>query len=157
MQVRLAGANPESVTDGEGVRAVVYFQGCQHDCSGCHNPDTHPLQGGYLADTEVLLQQLMANPLVAGLTISGGEPFLQPEAALALASGAKALGKTVWLYTGFCLEELISQPVSREVLRVVDVLIDGRFVLTERDLTLAFRGSRNQRILHSHDWLNVIQ
>lgn len=156
MLVRLAGINAESVTDGEGIRAVVYLQGCAHACPGCHNPATHPLDGGYLADTESVLSQLLANPLVGGLTISGGEPLLQPEATLALARGAKARGRSIWLYTGFLLEELLQTQVSRDILRVIDVLIDGRFLIEQRDLGLPFRGSRNQRLLRADEWAALI-
>lgn len=156
MLVRLSGINAESVTDGEGIRAVVYLQGCTHACPGCHNPTSHPLDGGYLADTDAVLAELLANPLVGGLTISGGEPLLQPEATLALAIGAKLRRKSVWVYTGFLLEELLRRPEARDILRVIDTLVDGRFLLPERDLALPYRGSRNQRILHSADWAALI-
>ena len=156
MLVRLSGINVESVTDGEGIRAVVYLQGCMHACSGCQNPTSHPLDGGYLAETAAVLAELLSNPLVSGLTISGGEPLLQPEATLALARGAKMRGINVWVYTGFLLEELLQRPEARDILRVIDTLVDGRFLLTERDLALPYRGSRNQRILHSADWAALI-
>lgn len=152
MLVRLAGVNAESVTDGEGLRAVVYLQGCTHGCPGCHNPDTHPLTGGYLTDTDDLLQELLSNPLVSGLTISGGEPLLQPEATFALAAGTKARGYNVWLYTGYCLHELQSQPWAGRILQVVDVLVEGRYQQEARDLDLPYRGSRNQRLLRPTDW-----
>ncbi len=156
MLVRLSGINAESVTDGEGIRAVVYLQGCVHACPGCHNPTSHPLDGGYLADTDAVLAELLANPLVGGLTISGGEPLLQPEATLALASGAKFRGKSVWVYTGFLLEELLQRPGARDILRVIDALVDGRFLIEQRDLAVPYRGSRNQRILRSADWAALI-
>lgn len=157
MQVRLSGVNGESVTDGEGIRAVVYLQGCQHACPGCHNPDSHPLDGGYLADTDEVLVELMSNPLVTGLTISGGEPLLQPGAVLALTQGAKSSGRDVWLYTGYLLEDLLRERWAMDILRAVDVLIDGRFLLEQRDLAIPYRGSRNQRLLHRRDWINRLR
>ena len=156
MLVRLSGVNAESVTDGEGIRAVVYLQGCTHACPGCHNPASHPLDGGYLTDTDAVLAELLANPLVGGLTISGGEPLLQSEATLALAAGAKQRGRDVWVYTGFLLEDLLRQPVSRDILRVIDTLVDGPFLLEQRDLAVPYRGSRNQRILRPADWTALI-
>ncbi|NLW17550.1 MAG: anaerobic ribonucleoside-triphosphate reductase activating protein [Firmicutes bacterium] len=152
MQVRLAGIKQESVTDGEGLRAVVYFQGCPHHCPGCHNPESHDPRGGYVAETEEVLEVLCSNPLIDGITLSGGEPLLQPEAALALAQGARERGKSVWVYTGFTLKAILADPVKRAVLSYTDVLVDGPFILAERDLSLAFRGSRNQRLLTPTDW-----
>ncbi len=152
MQVRLAGIKPESVTDGVGVRAVIYFQGCPHDCLGCHNPESHDPSAGYAADTAEILPVVLGNPLVEGITLSGGEPFEQPLAALALARGAKERGKSVWVYTGYRLEEILQRPACRRVLRYIDVLVDGPFVLAERDLALPYRGSRNQRLLALADW-----
>ncbi|MGI6357646.1 MAG: 4Fe-4S single cluster domain-containing protein [Bacillota bacterium] len=155
MEVRLAGVNAESVTDGVGLRAVAYLQGCTHACPGCHNPASHSLTGGYLADTDDVLDTLLSNPLLSGLTISGGEPLLQAEATLALAAGAKARGYSVWLYTGYVLQELAAHPLSERILGVVDVLVDGPYLAEERDLALPYRGSRNQRLLRPADWSHL--
>lgn len=152
MQVRLAGIKQESVTDGVGLRSVVYLQGCPHNCPGCHNPESHDLAAGYLAEIDEIVELLCSNPLIDGITLSGGEPLLQPEAACALAEAAKRRGKTVWLYSGFTLAEILSDPNKRAVLMHTDVLIDGPFVLAERDLNLLFRGSRNQRLLTPNAW-----
>ena len=152
MQVRLAGVKQESVTDGAGLRSVVYFQGCPHHCPGCHNPKSHDPQAGYLCETGELLELLCNNQLIDGITLSGGEPLAQPDAALYLARAAKARGKSVWIYTGFTLEQVLQDDIKKSVLAYTDVLVDGTFVLAERDLSLPYRGSRNQRLLTRADW-----
>jgi anaerobic ribonucleoside-triphosphate reductase activating protein len=151
MLLRIAGVDEESVVDGPGVRMTVFTQGCTHHCPGCHNPHTHDPAGGEWADTEELLARFRAKPLLSGLTLSGGEPLLQAQAAAALACGVKALEKNVLLYSGYTLEEL--RELSREdedvarLLAHTDILIDGPYIEAERDIGLAFRGSRNQRII----------
>lgn len=152
LHLQVAGVKLESVTDGEGIRTVVYFQGCPHNCTGCHNPDTHSFEGGYLAEVADLAKLVGDNPLVAGITLSGGEPFAQPQAAAELAAAVRAFGKSVWAYTGYTLEELMQIPASKEVLRHIDVLVDGPFDISLRDPNLAYRGSANQRILPSSCW-----
>lgn len=152
MQVRLAGLKSESVTDGIGIRAVVYFQGCPHHCLGCHNPESHDFNGGYWANTDEILELLVKETLVDGITLSGGEPLAQPQAALALARGAKERGKSVWLYTGYVLEQVLQDNERSRVLPYIDVLVDGPFVQAQRDLSLPYRGSRNQRLLTPVDW-----
>ena len=135
--------------DGPGVRFVVFTQGCPHHCPGCHNPDSHDPAGGRDADTADLLAELRQNPLLDGLTLSGGEPFCQPEACLALAEGARAAGLNVWAYTGYTWEALLAaaDPARLALLRAVDVLVDGPFILAQRSLELTFCGSRNQRLI----------
>lgn len=156
MQVRLAGIKQESVTDGAGLRSVIYFQGCPHHCPGCHNPESHDPSAGYAAKTDEILELLCSNQLIDGITLSGGEPFSQPQAALALARGARLRGKTVWVYTGFTLATILADPTKRPVLNYTDVLIDGTFLLAERDLSLPYRGSRNQRLLTPIAWQAMI-
>ena len=146
-QLQLAGVIRESIVDGPGIRFVVFTQGCPHRCPGCHNPATHDPAGGYAGDTETLLREFRKNPLLAGVTLSGGEPFAQCEAMLELARGAHALGKDVWAYSGWTLEELLPRPEARALLEECDVLVDGPFLLGQRSLTLLFRGSKNQRVL----------
>jgi len=159
VRIRIAGIVEESAADGPGLRMVVFTQGCFHHCPGCHNPHTHDPAGGEWADTEEILKRFKANPLLAGLTISGGEPVIQAAAAGALARGVKESGKTVLLYSGYTIEEL--QALSRKdeavsfLLSYTDILIDGPFIEAERDLDLAFRGSRNQRIIQMTDFLGV--
>ena len=145
MLIRIAGLVPESFVDGDGIRYAVFMQGCLRNCEGCHNPETHALDGGRLVDTDEILAAIKKNPLLDGLTLTGGEPLLQIDAASDLAHAVKNFGLNVWCYTGYTFEEL---PAAAErLLENVDVLIDGEFVLSLRDLDLQFRGSRNQRII----------
>ncbi|MBR4080242.1 MAG: anaerobic ribonucleoside-triphosphate reductase activating protein [Clostridia bacterium] len=149
MNIRIAGTVNDSIVDGPGCRYTVFTQGCPHHCLGCHNPESHDFAGGRDADTDALLAELRANPLLDGLTLSGGEPFCQPEACLALAQGARAAGLNVWAYTGYTWEALLTEadPARMALLRAVDVLVDGPFLLAQRSLELTFCGSRNQRLI----------
>lgn len=145
MLIRIAGIVPESFVDGDGIRFAIFMQGCQRNCAGCHNPETHDLNGGRLIDTNEIISAIKKNPLLNGITLTGGEPFLQVGAADELARAAKNLGLNVWCYTGFIFEEL---PTAAEsLLENIDVLIDGEFIENLRDLELQFRGSSNQRII----------
>ncbi len=151
--LRIAGIEPESIVDGPGFRYVIFVQGCPHHCPGCHNPQTHDFEGGFPADSEQILREIRQNPLLSGVTFSGGEPFCQAEALAALARRLRAQGtlKHLVIYSGFTIEQLTRQaetePAVRELLALCDVLIDGPFVLSMRDLCLRFRGSSNQRII----------
>lgn len=145
MQIRIAGLVPESFVDGDGIRFAIFMQGCLRHCEGCHNPETHALDGGRLLDTNEIISAIKKNPLLDGITLTGGEPFLQIEAANELARAAKNFGLNVWCYTGFNFEDL--PPEAEPLLENIDVLIDGAFIESLRDLELQFRGSSNQRII----------
>ena len=145
MQIRIAGLVSESYVDGDGIRFAIFVQGCLRHCEGCHNPDTHALDGGRLIDTAEIIAQIKKNPLLDGITLSGGEPFLQITAANEIARAAKSFGLSVWCYTGYTFEEL--PPDAEPLLENIDVLIDGAFIEGLRDLELQFCGSRNQRII----------
>ena len=149
MRLRIAGLVEESVVDGDGCRFSVFVQGCGRRCPGCQNPETQPFDGGREVDTSEILTRMESNPLLAGITFSGGEPFCQPRPLTELARAVHARNLTVWSYTGNTLEEL--QAMKDEdvaaLLAEIDVLVDGEYVERERDLTLKFRGSRNQRII----------
>lgn len=147
MKLKIAGIVDDSIVDGEGVRLTVFTQGCPHHCHGCHNPQTWSLDGGHEVDTEEIVQKLKENPLLSGITFSGGEPFLQPAPLAEIARAAHKLGLDVWSYTGFTLEELEKRTDVQQLLNEVDVLVDGPYVEALRDLTLRFRGSSNQRII----------
>ena len=138
MEIRLAGLEPESIVDGPGYRFTVFVQGCPHDFSG-----------GHLADTDDVIAHLGKNPLVRGLTLSGGEPMMQPEPLYLIAKAAKEKGMNVWCYTGFTLEELLRENRAdrMRLLSAVDVLVDGPFRSHERSLDLLYRGSKNQRLI----------
>ena len=148
-KIRLAGVVRESIVDGPGFRFVVFVQGCPHHCEGCHNPQSHDFKDGYLSDTDTLLEEIKKNPLLSGVTFSGGEPFCQPEALSKLGAQVKKLGLNVITYSGYTYEELLAMqnPQVNALLDVCDYLIDGKFILEQRDLTLQFRGSHNQRII----------
>lgn len=149
MKISLSGVTGDSIVDGPGLRLTIFTQGCLHHCPGCHNPQTHDPEGGSWADTEDILAAAAENPLLDGITLSGGDPFLQPVPCLALAEGAHKIGLNVWTYTGYTWEALWEEnaPEKIALLKETDVLVDGPFLLAERSLELRFCGSRNQRLI----------
>lgn len=149
MHIRISDVTNDSIVDGPGYRLAVFTQGCPHACPGCHNPQTHDAAGGTDADTDTIITALARNPLLAGVTLTGGEPMMQPEPCTIIARAAHEIGKNVWCYTGFTFEALLAQadPQRMALLSEVDVLVDGPFVQRERSLEIAFRGSRNQRLI----------
>lgn len=149
MNIRLAGVVPESIVDGPGYRLAVFVQGCPHACPGCHNPKTHDFAGGYLGDTGDVIAQMGRNPLVRGVTLTGGEPMMQAKALCEIASAAREKGLNVWCYTGYTLEALEQEGNAERMrlLSLVDVLVDGPYLAHERSLDLLYRGSKNQRLI----------
>ena len=149
MRISLSGVTGDSIVDGPGLRLTIFTQGCLHNCPGCHNPQTHDPNGGSWADTEDILAAAAENPLLDGITLSGGDPFLQPVPCLALAEGAHKLGLNVWTYTGYTWEALLEENDAEKLalLKETDVLVDGPFLLADRSLELRFCGSRNQRLI----------
>ena len=149
MRISLSGVTGDSIVDGPGLRLTIFTQGCLHHCPGCHNPQTHDPEGGSWADTEDILAAAAENPLLDGITLSCGDPFLQPVPCLALAEGAHKIGLNVWTYTGYTWEALWEEnaPEKIALLKETDVLVDGPFLLAERSLELRFCGSRNQRLI----------
>ena len=147
--MRIANTVSDSIVDGPGIRFVVFTQGCPHRCPGCHNPATHDPAGGYAGDTETLLREFRKNPLLAGVTLSGGEPFCQAAECAALARIARERGLNVWAYTGYTYERLLAGevPDALALLEQVDVLVDGPFVEAEKSYAALFRGSTNQRLI----------
>jgi anaerobic ribonucleoside-triphosphate reductase activating protein len=147
--LRIAGVVRESVVDGPGLRYVIFAQGCPHRCAGCHNPETWDPAGGYEISLLELNNDVTANPLVSGVTFSGGEPFMQAASFAVLGLSLRHKGFHIVTYSGYTFEELLAMPDEgvKDLLAVTDLLIDGPFLLAERDLTLPFRGSRNQRII----------
>ncbi len=149
--IRLAGVVRESIVDGPGLRFTVFCQGCPHGCEGCHNPATHDFEGGYDCEISKIIAAVDENPLLDGVTFSGGEPMCQPEAFTVLAEELKKRNLNIMIYTGYTYEELLklaeTRPAVGKLLELADYLVDGRFILAQRDLTLPFRGSTNQRIL----------
>lgn len=156
LKFRLAGVVRESIVDGPGLRFTVFFQGCPHHCPGCHNQSTLDFNGGTEVSVGQVLDEIARNPLLSGVTLSGGEPFAQPEAMAALAEGVKARGLHLVVYSGYTYEELLDKAAGptaraeaiRQTLGLADWLVDGPFIQEKRDLRLAFRGSGNQRIIN---------
>ena len=149
MKLRIADMVDDSVVDGEGYRLTVFVQGCPRRCPGCHNPATQPFDSGREIDTSDIISRMLANGLLTGVTFSGGEPFCQPRPLAEIAKAAHGNGLDVWAYTGNTLEELQAKNDGdiNDLLANVDVLVDGDYREAERDLTLKFRGSRNQRAI----------
>lgn len=146
--LRIAGTVGESITDGPGFRFTIFTQGCPHHCEGCHNPQTHDFGGGEVVDTDTLWERISKDILLSGVTFSGGEPFEQAGALLDLAKKIKNAGLELAAYSGYTFEELVQAGGDKlELLKLCDVLVDGRFVLSQRSLMLRFRGSKNQRIV----------
>ena len=153
MKIRLATLEiqKDSIVDGEGIRSVIWTQGCIHNCPGCHNPETHSFKTGYLIDIEDIKSEL--NELIGqdGITFSGGDPMEQAEACAELANYCKSLGLNVWCYTGYTFEELLKKsqvfPNIKKFLENIDVLVDGKFQLEEKSFDVVFRGSKNQRLI----------
>lgn len=152
MLIKLAGLVPESFVDGPGIRFTIFTQGCPHKCEGCHNPETHDFNEGRLADVDKIYSKILSNPLIKGVTFSGGEPFCQPEPLAYLSGLLKEKGYHIMSYSGYTFEELLEKSQSNlhilTLLNNLDILVDGRFILSERSLELKFRGSRNQRIIN---------
>ena len=145
----LAGIVNDSIVDGPGIRMTVFAQGCPHHCEGCHNPETWAFGCGTPMEEERIVEIVGTNPLCRGVTFSGGEPFAQAEGFAKLAKLLKNRGYEVASYSGYTFEQLMNGTgAQKQLLSSIDVLIDGRFVLSEKSLEVPFRGSRNQRIIH---------
>jgi anaerobic ribonucleoside-triphosphate reductase activating protein len=151
MKLKVAGIVPESIVDGPGIRLVLFVQGCSHRCPGCHNPETHDPAGGTLWSAADLLRRIKAARGIDGVTFSGGEPFEQPRPLAYLAEKVKGLGLNLVLYSGYTFEQLLAmgdrEPAVSRLLEAGDLLVDGPYVAGERDLSLPYRGSKNQRLL----------
>ncbi|MEG0326934.1 MAG: anaerobic ribonucleoside-triphosphate reductase activating protein [Erysipelothrix sp.] len=148
MKIRLSSFVPESIVDGEGIRSVVFTQGCPHNCPGCHNQKTIPFEGGKLVDVDDVIDQILQVDL-GRVTFSGGEPFVQAEPLYYIAKELKKRGYSLWSYTGFTYEALMRHhdPFVQKYLSQLDIVIDGRFMIRKRSLAALYRGSSNQRII----------
>jgi len=149
--MKIAGLVQDSIVDGPGFRFVVFTQGCNLGCEGCHNPATWDPFGGTEIAVEEIVAEMYGNPLTDGITLTGGEPFMQAADCARLASAAREKNLNVWVHTGFTFEELIIKADSddsvKELLGLTDILVDGRFILAERTLSMKWRGSKNQRVI----------
>ncbi len=149
--MRIYGVVTDSIVDGPGYRTAIFAQGCPHHCPGCHNPESHDPEGGSEWTLDAVEAKFTGNPLLDGITLTGGEPFQQPAACAELAQRAHAKGLNVWAYTGYLYEKLLEMAKEDEAIRTllarIDVLVEGPFLLAERSLELLYKGSKNQRII----------
>ena len=152
-KIRLAGIAYESLVNGPGMRRVYFSQGCRHNCEGCFNPDTHDFNGGEERDMDELIEDALDNPLLKGITFSGGDPLERAEEFAYMAKAFKKAGLNIWCYTGYTYDKDLLEggkvytPFTEEMLSYIDTLVDGQFIESQKDITLKFRGSANQRIL----------
>ena len=148
-KLKISGVVNDSIVDGPGLRLSIFTQGCPHNCPGCHNPQTHPFKGGKTYSLRKFKKTILNNPLLYGVTFSGGDPFSQAKALIPFAKFTKERGLELACYTGFLFEQLISGEVAyaKELLQYIDILIDGKFVISQKSLNLRFKGSKNQRTI----------
>lgn len=148
MMFRVFGSVPNSYVDGPGVRMAIFFQGCLKHCEGCHNKESWPMYGGEKKDTDEFKKAMAEDELLTGITLSGGEPFLQPRAAIDLATFAHSRGLSVWCYSGYTYDEISQwEDNRRTLLRNIDVLVEGPFEIDKMSLDLNWCGSSNQRLI----------
>lgn len=150
--IRLASdLQSDSIVDGPGLRTVIWTQGCGHKCEGCQNPQTWDFNGGGLVPLDMVKEAIDELECQTGITFSGGDPMYQPYPCTELAKYCKEKGYNIWVYTGFTYEEIMEMAkkdkIYKEFLKYIDVLVDGKFILKQRNLNLLFRGSSNQRLI----------
>ena len=150
-KIRLAGIAYESLVNGPGIRRVFFSQGCKHNCAGCFNPDTHDFNAGEERDMDELIKDTVENPLLDGVTFSGGDPLERAEEFSYMAKAFKKAGLNIWCYTGYVFEDVLEKMKKdnniKELIENIDVLVDGRFERNKMQDGLKFRGSENQRII----------
>ena len=155
---RLAGIAYESLVNGPGMRRVYFAQGCKHNCEGCFNKDTHDFNGGELKDMDELIDDAIGNPMLKGVTFSGGDPLEQAESFVYMAKAFKKAGLNIWCYTGYTFEEILDRMEEnkelKELINNIDVLVDGKFQLNNKKEGLKFRGSTNQRLINIKESLD---
>ena len=160
MLIRLASKlQKDSIVDGEGIRAVIWTQGCPHHCPSCHNPETWDYNGGFSYDVEELKKEINSLDDEVGVTFSGGDPFEQAAQCLEIAKYVHSIGLNVWCYTGYTYEQLLKkgkeEPVILDFLNEIDILVDGPFILKLKSYDIKFRGSKNQRLIKVKDSLKL--
>ena len=144
--IRILDIKYGTSVDGIGLRTSIYCAGCDNHCHGCHNPQSWDKNGGEPVSVDVLFKHIVDADM--NVTFTGGDPMLHPEGFIELAQMIKNnTNKNIWCYTGYSFEDLLQHPIRRKLVELCDVIVDGRFVESERDLSLHFRGSRNQRVI----------
>lgn len=155
--MNLINTIPETIVDGQGIRYSIYLSGCSHHCPGCHNPESwNPMAGEPLTEERLagIIAEINDNPILDGITISGGDPLFHPTETLALLQRLKKeTGLNIWCYTGYTIEEILARPDLTALLPYIDTLVEGRFVQALYSPTLDFRGSSNQRIINVREYL----
>ena len=147
MKLSILDIIEDTTVDGPGFRTAIYCAGCPNACPGCHNPESWNIRNGKMMETDEVLAYVLADEF-ADVTFSGGDPMFQADGFAELARKIKAnSSKSIWCYTGYRYEDLLRSPQQAELLRWIDVLVDGRFVETLKDPDLLFRGSSNQRLI----------
>lgn len=150
MQIRISGTVNDSIVDGPGFRFSIFTQGCPHLCAGCQNPQTHSMDGGKLIDTQELIEAIEANPLLKGVTLTGGEPLVQPLPLIEIAKWCHEHNLDVWAYSGYTFDEIMSGAAGNEavlLLKNCDVLVDGPYIEEQKSMLIKWRGSSNQRVI----------
>lgn len=149
--MNIAGFYPESSSNGEGLRAVIFVSGCPHMCPGCHNAEQQELGYGNPIEQEKenILNSIKNNTTLKGITLSGGDPFYEPNVKELVELVREFKDMNIWCYTGYKLEQLLNRGCAHtsELLSYIDVLIDGKYIKSKYDSSLIFRGSSNQRII----------
>jgi anaerobic ribonucleoside-triphosphate reductase activating protein len=149
-RIRVLKVLEQTMADGPGFRTSIYCAGCRHACKGCHNPQSWDFNAGEWRSVDELLELIKSDPM-SNVSFSGGDPFYQIDAFTELSRRIKEeTDKTIWCWTGFVYEEILADPHLSQILPYIDVLVDGPFILEQRDTDLLFRGSPNQRILYLH-------
>ena len=151
--LNIGGLIPESVVDGPGIRFALFAQGCKHDCPQCFNNELQEFRQTRLLTIDEILNQIQQYQS-KGVTFSGGDPFEQAEGFAELAKHCRKRGLSIWCYTGYTYEHLLTDPPKLELLKELDVLVDGPFVLAKKDISLHLRGSSNQRLIDVQASLN---
>jgi anaerobic ribonucleoside-triphosphate reductase activating protein len=149
--IRLSGIAYESLVNGPGMRRVFFAQGCKHNCKGCFNTDTHDFNGGEDRNIDLLIKDTLENPILSGVTFSGGDPWEQADKFAVMAKAFKESRLSVWSYTGYTYEYILANKDVRlgwnDLLNNIDVLVDGKFEEENHEDGLKFKGSSNQRII----------
>lgn len=149
MTIRLAKElDYDSIVDGEGIRTVIWTQGCKHNCPFCHNPSTHSFSLGFDVEIDKIKKELSNIKGQTGITFSGGDPMEQPKECAEIAKYAKSKNLNIWCYTGYTYEKLLNMNDDiLNFLNYIDVLVDGPFLIKEKSYSVKFRGSKNQRLI----------
>lgn len=152
MIMNLMGVDYESITDGEGVRTSIFISGCKHNCSGCHNPSSHDFLAGReftKDDLYAIIKYIKNVPYISGITLTGGDPMFSAVELIPYINIIKSELPyiNIWIYSGFRYEEIIADDSMFNLLKLCDVLVDGRFEIEKKDLTIPYRGSINQRVI----------